>query len=111
MKQLFLAVFGLFIAVIAGIGALVSFVNPNQFKPLIVEKFHEKTGRDVVMDGNIAWRLFPSLGLDVADLHLKNPAGFPEGDTFRVESAQVSLELFPLLQKANRFKEYYLSRC
>lgn len=99
MKQLFLAVFGLFIAVIAGIGALVSFVNPNQFKPLIVEKFHEKTGRDIAMDGDISWRLFPSLGLDVSGLHVKNPAGFPQGDTLHVASAQVSLKLLPLLQK------------
>ncbi|EKO3637838.1 hypothetical protein M3921_001182, partial [Vibrio metschnikovii] len=44
MKKLSLFIAALLVMVIAAVVALVVFVNPNQFKPLIIEQTRQQTG-------------------------------------------------------------------
>ncbi len=97
MKKLFLFLAGLVVAVIIAITALVLLVNPNQFKPLIVKQAKQQTGLDLVIDGDISWQFFPSLGFELGKTELKNPQGFSEPNLFKVESVGVDVSVMPLL--------------
>ena len=61
MKKLLIFIAIPVVVVIAAILALVLLVNPNQFKPLIVEQAQKHTGLELVIEGDISWQFFPSI--------------------------------------------------
>lgn len=82
----------LIIAVIA----LTFFVNPNRFKPIIIQKVKQTTGRELVMDGDLSWSFVPWLGVKTGHIALSNPAGFSGENFFEIKSAKIGVQLFPL---------------
>lgn len=66
MKKLLLLVAVLLVVVLGAVAALVLFVNPNQFKPLIVEQTKKQTGLDLMIEGDIGWKFFLQLALKLA---------------------------------------------
>ncbi|MEC6907975.1 AsmA family protein [Photobacterium piscicola] len=99
MKKILYILLGLILLVVIGIGALVTFVNPNQFKPLLTEQVKKMTGRDLVIKGDISWRFFPTLGLSVGDTEFRNPAGFAEPNLIQFKQADLSVSVLPLLSQ------------
>ncbi|PST93965.1 MULTISPECIES: AsmA family protein [Photobacterium] len=99
MKKILYILLGLILLVVIGIGALVTFVNPNQFKPLLTEQVKKMTGRDLVINGDISWRFFPTLGLSVGDTEFRNPAGFAEPNLIQFKQADLSVSVLPLLSQ------------
>ncbi|WP_430741937.1 AsmA family protein [Vibrio misgurnus] len=99
MKKLFLFVLGVVVLLVAALLALVLLVNPNQFKPLIVEQAKQQTGLELVMEGDIGWQFYPSIGFELGKTELRNPAGFQAPNLFKVDSVGIAIELIPLLDK------------
>lgn len=97
MKKLIYILLGLALAALVSIVALVSLIDPNQFKPQLVDQVRKSTGRELVIQGDIGWRFWPSLGLSLEQVALRNPAGFAEPDLVRFELGQASVALLPLL--------------
>lgn len=97
MKKIIYILLGLALAALIAIAALVSLIDPNQFKPQLAEQVKKSTGRELVMEGDIGWRFWPSLGLSLEKVALRNPAGFAEPDLIRVERGDASVALLPLL--------------
>lgn len=109
MNKIVYAVGGLLVACLASVLLLALMVDPNQFKPLVINQVKEKTNRDITMDGDIRWRFLPSLGLEVEKVHLKNPAHFPKGDTVSIERASVDVGLIPLFSGKIDFRHLLLT--
>lgn len=99
MKKLFLFVAALLIVVLGAIAALVILVNPNQFKPLLVEQTKKQTGLDLVIEGDIGWQFFPSIGFELGKTELKNPSGFSSPNLFKVDSVGIDVSVMPLFDK------------
>ena len=78
---------------------LVNFVNPNQFKPAIVKSVDITTGRHLLLDGNISWKIYPRIGLNINKFSLSNPVGFTQQNFISGNSMYVSVDLWPLLNK------------
>lgn len=97
MKKIIYILLGLALAAVVAIAALVSLIDPNQFKPQLVEQVGKSTGRELVIQGDIGWRFWPSLGLSLEKVALRNPAGFAEPDLVRFEQGEASVGLLPLL--------------
>lgn len=97
MKKIIYILLGLALAAVVAIAALVSLIDPNQFKPQLAEQVRKSTGRELVMEGEIGWRFWPSLGLSLEKVALRNPAGFAEPDLVRFEQGEASVGLLPLL--------------
>lgn len=97
MKKILYILLGLILLVVIGIGALVTFVNPNQFKPLLTEQVKKMTGRDLVISGDISWRFFPTLGLSVGETAFRNSAGFAQPNLVQFKQADLSVSVLPLL--------------
>lgn len=87
------------IVLLLGLGiAYLSFIfDPNQFKSQLIELVKNKKHRDLAIDGNIQLKFFPKLGVSLEKIKLSE---FESKTQFAaVDKAQVSLALFPLLQK------------
>lgn len=97
MKKIIYILLGLAVAAVVAIVALVSLIDPNQFKPQLAEQVRKSTGRELVMAGEMDWRFWPSLGLSLKQVALRNPAGFAEQDLVRFEQGEASVALLPLL--------------
>ncbi|MEZ9564734.1 AsmA family protein [Vibrio artabrorum] len=96
MKKLLIFIAVPVFVVIAAILALVLLVNPNQFKPLIVEQAQKQTGLDLVIEGDINWQFFPSIGFELGQTELRNPEGFTQPNLFKVETVGVDVSVVPL---------------
>jgi len=79
--------------------ALVMFVNPNRFKPVIIQQVNVSTGRELMIDGDLSWTIYPSIGIKVGHASLSNPKGFNQPIFLEISCANVSVSLLPLLDK------------
>ena len=59
-----------------GLIAMVTLVNPNSYKPLIIKAVNDSTGRSLTLDGDITWKIWPNIGLHMEKVALSNPVGF-----------------------------------
>lgn len=96
MKKLLIFVAVPVSVVIAAVLALVLLVNPNQFKPLIVEQAQKHTGLELVIEGDISWQFFPSIGFELGQTELRNPEGFTQPNLFKVDTVGVDVSVTPL---------------
>ncbi|PAU39345.1 AsmA family protein [Vibrio coralliilyticus] len=99
MKKLFLFIAIPLVIIIGALLALVLLVNPNQFKPLIVEQAQKQTGLELVIEGDISWQFFPSIGFELGKTELRNPQGFSQPNMFKVETVGVDVSVMPLFSQ------------
>ena len=76
--------------------AVPYFLNVDRYRQTITDAIAKATGRKVTL-GPIHARVFPGVGVSVADLRIGNPAGFPEGDLVGADEIRVNVALAPLL--------------
>jgi len=82
---------------LVGIAVISAMVDPNTYKPLITKVVYQKKQRTLEIPGQIKLTFFPKLGVDLGKVSIsehKSSATFAS-----MESARVSLALFPLLSK------------
>ncbi|MEL7292024.1 MAG: AsmA family protein [Pseudomonadota bacterium] len=99
MKKLFLIIAIPVVAILGALIALVTLVNPNQFKPLIVEQAKTHTGLELVIDGDISWQFFPSIGFELGQTALRNPQGFDAANLFKVDRVGIDVSVMPLFSQ------------
>lgn len=87
---------GLFVLLLLVALAVPYFLNVDRYRQTITDAIAKATGRKVTL-GPIHARVFPGVGVSVADLHIGNPAGFPEGDLVGADEIRVNVALAPLL--------------
>lgn len=93
------------LAVLAGAGILFVLllvvaslvINPNDYKPQIVQLVKEKKQRTLTLAGDIKLAFFPKLGLDLGRASVSEYRG--EKEFAAVESARLYLSWWPLLKK------------
>jgi uncharacterized protein involved in outer membrane biogenesis len=97
LKYSIITIVSLIIVLALGIIILVNFVNPNRYKPIIINAVHENTGRKLTLDGDINWKIWPKLGLNIKQASLSNPSEFDENTKFAtIKDVNISVELIPL---------------
>jgi AsmA protein len=99
MKKLAIILFAIITTVAVALIALVTLVNPNQFKPLIVEQVKKSSSRDLIIEGDIEWRLFPSIGFTIGKIELNNPTGFTHKNLVQFDNAELDISVMPLLKQ------------
>ena len=75
----------------------VVLINPNDYKGKIADAVRDKTGRELVFDGDLELSVFPWIGVRTGGISLSNAPGFSEKNMFSLKSADVSLKLLPLI--------------
>lgn len=97
IKTLLIIAGVLLVLFIAGAAILVATVDPNDYKPEIAAQVKEATGRDLVFEGDIGFNFFPWLGLRIGPTALGNAQGFTPAEMVRINKAQASIQIMPLL--------------
>src|SRR5229473_651730 len=87
---------GLLVVLLLVALAVPYFLNVDRYRDTIVDAVQKQTGRKVTV-GAIHARLFPGVGVTVAELHIGNPPGFPTGDLVGADEIRVNVALAPLL--------------
>lgn len=88
----------LLLLAVSGVVILIVLVNPNSFKPAIIQAVETSTGRKLSLKGNITWTLFPHIGLRLNNIALSNPSEFPGSNMFSASSIEATVSLLPLLR-------------
>ncbi len=97
-SKVFLAAAAVVAVVLVALLVVPYFLNIERYRPMIVEQMKLATGREVEI-GGLGLSFLPTTHLTVRDLRIKNPKGFPEGDTIAVEAIDIGLALRPLLSR------------
>ncbi|NDV20387.1 AsmA family protein [Pseudodesulfovibrio sp. JC047] len=97
LKILLAAVVGLIALFIIAIVVVVTTVDPNDYKEEIASAVTEQTGRQLTFEGDIGFTFFPRIGLEVGAMALGNAKGFSPSEMVRIEKAEASIRLMPLL--------------
>jgi len=92
--------FGVLVVVVGiGIVALVYLVDWNDFRDTIQNQVKNQTGRDLEIAGDLEPSVFPWAGISIEGIALANAEGFGETPFARIGSADVKVELLPLLRR------------
>jgi AsmA protein len=90
---------GLILLLIAAVCVLPFVFDPNNFKPEIIGAVKDKTGRELVLEGDLKVSLFPWIGLSTGKVTLNNPPGFQGQALAALEESNIKVGLLPLLSK------------
>jgi AsmA protein len=99
LKFLAYAIGGVVVLVIIAALTLPLIIDPNDYKGQISRIVKEKTGRDLVIGGDIDLSVFPWLALGIKDVRFSNAPGFGNQPFAEVKDAEVGIKLLPLLRK------------
>jgi len=99
LKWLLVSVLVLVLLLGAGAAALVYLVDWNDFRDTIQNQTKKHTGRDLIIAGDLSPSVFPWLGVSIGDISLANAEGFGDAPFAKMGSADVKVELMPLLKK------------
>ena len=92
------AIIGVLAIIVVAAAIIVPMVvDPNDFKPQIVDAVKKNTGRDLVIEDELKLTVFPWLGINAGGVELGNAPGFDERLFARTEKVRVRVKLLPLL--------------
>ncbi len=83
------------ILIIAAI-LLKTLVNPNDYRDKITQLVKQKTGRTLLIQGDIKLQYFPWIGIDVKQVTLDNPQGFTPSPFVKIGDAALKIKVLPL---------------
>lgn len=82
---------------VLALGGLLLFVDPNAYKPQLASLVKQKTDLDLRLDDQLAWTVWPNIGVHLGKLSLTEPQH--KEQLLAVNHAEVSVKLLPLLHK------------
>ncbi|MGZ5011374.1 MAG: AsmA family protein [Methylobacter sp.] len=99
LKAILSTIAAIVLLLIAVVCILPFVFDPNDFKPEIAAAVKEKTGRELVLDGELKLSLFPWIGISTGKIALNNAPGFQDRPFATIEEGDVKVLLLPLLSK------------
>ncbi len=99
MKKLLMGVAVVIVALIVIAVAAPFFIPADAYKNELIAAVKQSTGRDLRINGKVAFSLLPSLGLEANDVSLSNPPGAAGPDMVKLSKLDLDLKLWPLLRR------------
>ena len=90
---------GLSVIVIAAVVILVSTVDPNEHKDWIEARFYKETGRDISLNGPVAFTFYPWLGVEAGNVSIANAEVFGAEPFAYLDFVKLRVKLLPLLRE------------
>ncbi len=76
---------------------LTKVVNPNDYKNRINQMVFDKTGRHLLIKGNMSWSFVPWLGIDLKNVAVTNPSDFQGPNFMDMDEIKINVRFWPLL--------------
>ena len=99
MKKALYLVLALLLLVVGTLASLTFLVSADEIKQTLISQVKQKTGRDLQIDGAVAWSFYPSVGVSIEQVRLLNPSGFPDKATLVVGRGRIGVALMPLFSQ------------
>lgn len=97
LKVVLIAVAALVALLVAAVAYIAATFNPNDYKPQLVKRVKDETGRTLSIPGEIRLTLFPRIGADLGEVSLSEPRSAQVFAAAR--KARVSVALLPLFSR------------
>ncbi len=97
MKSLFKVLGGLVALLVITVVLITVFIDPNDYKPEIEAQAKQSLNRQLVIEGDLSWGFYPTLGISTGKVKILNPKGFNRDNLIAVNSVSVGINLLPLL--------------
>ncbi|HFC29929.1 MAG TPA: AsmA family protein, partial [Oceanospirillales bacterium] len=98
-KWLFRIVLTLVILLVLAAVILPFVIDPNDYKQEIEGKIYDKIGRQVHLQGDIGWKVFPWLALTFNDVQVENEKGFKDKNMMDIKQVSARVKIMPLISK------------
>ena len=90
---------GLGVIALAALAFLVATIDPNEHKDWLEARFHKQTGREISLDGPIAFTFYPWLGVEAANVSIANTEGFGAEPFVYLDYLKLRVKSLPLLRE------------
>jgi AsmA protein len=87
------------IILIIALWVITTQINPNHYKSWIESTINKQTGLTLNIEGDLSWKFFPQIQLNVGRSQLNNPPSFNSTKLASFDQANLSVALFPLIKK------------
>ncbi|MBQ0725479.1 MAG: AsmA family protein, partial [Cycloclasticus sp.] len=99
MGKLLKIIVGLLLLVVVAVIVVPFVIDPNDYREQIQSVVKDKTGRDLVINGDLSLSVFPWIGVGVKDASLSNASGFKAKHFAEIKEANIKVKLLPLLSQ------------
>lgn len=86
-------------AFLALIVAVTFLIEPDDYRPFIVDAVEDATGRAFTLEGELGLKLLPCCSVSLGAASLASPPGFPEPQFASLDSASLSVKIWPLISR------------
>ena len=97
--KLLLWLAGLGVVALAALVILVAKIDPNEHKDWLEARFHKQTGREISLDGPIAFTFYPWLGVEAADVSIADTEEFEAEPFVYLDYLKLRVKSLPLLRE------------
>ena len=99
LKRLIIGLLALVVILFVVLAVFISTLDLNAYKEQIQELTKDQTGRNLLISGELDAKFFPWVGISIGEAALSNAEGFGERPFARIDKANVSIEVLPLLRR------------
>ncbi|WP_392564671.1 outer membrane assembly protein AsmA [Orbus wheelerorum] len=97
VKKILLTLFILIVIAVAGVVALVMFVDPNNFRGFISSTVKEQTGYELTIEGDLRWHVWPQISILTDSVRLVDTGA--KKPILTADNMRLDVELLPLFSK------------
>lgn len=109
LKILLWVILAIVLLLVAAAFTLVKLVDPNDFKPQIISAVNSATGRQLSLPGTLSWTFYPEVGIHLGEASLSNPPGFNQNTFAQINSGNLAVSFWSLLQGKVEFNTLNLT--
>lgn len=98
MKLFIKLAVGLIALLILAVIILLTTITPNDYKAQIQSQVKKSLNRELLINGDIGWTIYPQLGFSSGEIELNNLQGFNRKQLIKIDNAAIAVQLLPLLK-------------
>ncbi len=91
---------GLGLVALVAVLVYISTIDPNEHKGWIEARFYKQTGRELSLNGAIAYTFYPWLGVEATDVAIADTEAFGAGPFASLDYLKLRVKTLPLLREA-----------
>ncbi|MGE4296980.1 MAG: AsmA family protein [Desulfovibrionaceae bacterium] len=96
VRYILFGLVGVVVLLLAAVVLIPLFVDVNDFKQEIAAQVRERTGRELVFEGDISLHVFPRVALELGPMRMADDPAFGSGDFVRIRHATGDVDLLPM---------------
>jgi len=110
MKKIVIAIV-VILVVVVGLAVALPFILPtDRIKQELIQATHDSTGRELAIDGDFNFTVFPTLGVTAESVTFSNAEGAQDANMAAVYRLTVKLSLLPLITGNVQVDEFVMTK-